>query len=96
METKEIKAAVLNNPNTGEILLMTEPHKMPADISPYKVIGYFRVREDGETVFDTANKDTALLMGVALSAFAAFVAKVQAGAAGKSEAVAWLEKLHSL
>jgi hypothetical protein len=92
MDGKEISAAVITNTITGEILLMTEPDRMPADIAPFKVIGYFRLRADGETVFETPDKNTALLMGLALPAFAEHVAKVKK----VGDSTAWLEHLHSL
>ena len=70
---------------------------MPHNIAPYKIVGYFRLRADGETVFDTPDKNTAILMGLALPAFAAHVAKVQSGAVSQpGDSVAWLERLHSL
>jgi hypothetical protein len=92
MDALEISAAVITNTITGEILLMVEPDRMPADISPYRIVGYFRVRADGETVFDTPDKNGALLMGVALPAFAEHVAKVKKA----GDAIDWLERLHSL
>jgi hypothetical protein len=91
---QEISAAVITNMNTGEILLMTEPDKMPTDITPFKIIGNFRLRPDGTASWDAVDHASAFLVGTALAAFAAHVDKLTAERRG--DAVAWLERLHSL
>ena len=94
MDAQEISAAVLTNGLTGEILLMVEPDKMPADIAPFKIIGNFRLRPDGTASWDAVDLASAFLVGTALAAFAAHVDRVTAERRG--DAVAWLERLHSL
>jgi hypothetical protein len=90
MCTQEISAAVITNTNTGEVLLMVEPDRMPADIAPFKIIGNFRLRPDGTASWDAVDHASAFLVGTALAAFAAHVD------ARRGDAVAWLEHLHAL
>jgi hypothetical protein len=92
--SQEISAVVVAHTITGEILLMTEPDKMPADIAPFKIIGNFRLRPDGTASWDAVDHASAFLVGTALAAFAAHVDKLTAERRGA--AVAWLERLHSL
>jgi hypothetical protein len=87
---REISAVVIAHTITGEILLMTEPDQMPADIAPFKIIGNFRLRPDGSALWDAPDANSAFLMGTALAAWAAHVD------ARRGDAVAWLEQLHAL
>jgi hypothetical protein len=96
MEHTDIRVAVLAH--GMDVMLATEPDKLPVDIAPYALCGFFRYRGPDLPVECTAHdRHASFLMGVALAAFAEHVAKVtEQDATQVGDSVAFLERLHKL
>jgi hypothetical protein len=94
-EQTEISAVVLVYGE--EVLLMTEPDRLPTNHAPYRVVGTLTSREGKLCVTPvTEDRDSnMLILGATLGHFAAHVERVKSqGQTGDS--LAWLERLHTL
>ena len=98
MDTQEIKVAVLVHGT--EMVLAIEPDKLPENISPYRICGYFTYRAADPQPWwwgcTTPDEESAFLMGIAMPAFTNHVAKVTGERIAKHPDVAMLERLADL